>query len=175
MRIFQTQCMRAAGQDGKSSSYSLAQVTPRRGEVVCSNPALPISSVYDYRNRLVEVKDYTGTIASGTLKQDVRYEYDTFNRRVARWADTNGNGTSDREEFYIYDGDDVVMDFVDVNGATGGVNPVLTTRYLHGPAVDQILAQEDINTRRATRPTCCGCSRISRGACATLSIRTARR
>jgi len=100
---------------------------------------------YDYRNRLTEVKDYTGTIAGGTLKQHVKYEYDTFNRRVARWADTNGNGASNREEYYIYDGDDVVLDFVDANGATGGVNPVLKTRYLHGPAVDQILAQEELN------------------------------
>ncbi len=51
-----------------------------------------------------------------------------------------------REEFYVYDGDDVVLDFVDANGATGGVSPVLKTRYLHGPAVDQILAQEEIDT-----------------------------
>jgi len=55
--------------------------------------------IYDYRNRLTEVKDYTGTIASGTLKQHVKYEYDTFNRRIARWADTNGNGSSNREEY----------------------------------------------------------------------------
>jgi uncharacterized protein RhaS with RHS repeats len=81
--------------------------------------------IYDYRNRLTEVKDYTGTIAGGTLRQHVKYEYDTFNRRIARWADTNGNGASDREEFYVYDGDDVVLDFVDANGATGGVSPVL--------------------------------------------------
>jgi len=38
-----------------------------------------------------------------------------------------------------------VLDFVDANGATGGVSPVLKTRYLHGPAVDQILAQEELD------------------------------
>jgi len=101
---------------------------------------------YDYRNRLVSVKDYIGTASSGTLRQEVRYEYDTFNRRVARWVDTNGDGTSNLEEFYVYDGDDVVLDFVDANGAAGGLSPTLKTRYLHGPAVDQILAQEDEST-----------------------------
>jgi len=99
-----------------------------------------------YRNRLLAVKDYTGTATSGTLRQEVRYEYDTFNRRVARWVDTNGDGTSNLEEFYVYDGDDVALDFVDANGAAGGVSPGLKTRYLHGPAVDQILAQEDEST-----------------------------
>ena len=38
-----------------------------------------------------------------------------------------------------------MLDFVDANGAAGGVSPVLKTRYLHGPAVDQILAQEELN------------------------------
>ena len=60
---------------------------------------------------------------------------------VARWVDTNGDGTSDREECYVYDGDNVVLDFVDANGASGGLSPVLDKRYLHGPAVDQILAR----------------------------------
>jgi RHS repeat-associated protein len=100
--------------------------------------------IYDFRNRLIEVKDFTGTIAGGTLKTDVKYEYDTLNRRVHTWLDTNGDGSSDREEFYIYDGDDVVLDFVDANVATGGVSPVVAMRYLHGPAVDQLLAQEDL-------------------------------
>jgi RHS repeat-associated protein len=101
--------------------------------------------IYDFRNRLIEVKDFTGTIAGGTLKTDVKYEYDTLNRRVHTWLDTNGDGSSDREEFYVYDGDDVVLDFVDANGATGGVTPTVAMRYLHGPAVDQLLAQEDVN------------------------------
>jgi RHS repeat-associated protein len=100
--------------------------------------------VYDYRNRLVAVQDYAGTAMSGTLAQEVRYQYDTFNRRVARWVDTNGNGTSDLEEFFVYDGDNVALDFVDANGATGGLSPTLAKRYLYGPAVDQILAQEDV-------------------------------
>ena len=44
---------------------------------------------------------------------------------VARWVDTNGDGNSDREEFYVYDGDDVVFDFVDADGVAGGLSPVL--------------------------------------------------
>lgn len=48
------------------------------------------------------------------------------------------SGVTDRIENYIYDGDEVVLDLVDANGATGGVSLSPTTRYLHGPAVDQL-------------------------------------
>ncbi|MEX2122008.1 MAG: RHS repeat-associated core domain-containing protein [Pirellulales bacterium] len=45
----------------------------------------------------------------------------------------------------MYDGDDVLLDFVDPDGA--GPQPLaLAARYLHGPAVDQVLAQEDVAT-----------------------------
>ncbi len=96
---------------------------------------------YDYRNRLIEVTDHTGS-PTGTVTQDVSYTYDTFNRRVSRTVDSDGNGQADEIEKYIYDGDHVIFDFVDPDGV--GASPMaLKHRYLYGPAVDQILAQED--------------------------------
>ena len=43
---------------------------------------------------------------------------------------------------FVYDRDDVLLDFVDSDGS--GPNPaVLAHRYLHSPAVDQVFTQED--------------------------------
>ncbi len=78
----------------------------------------------------------------GTVTQDVKYTYDTFNRRVSRTVDSNGDGLADEVDDYIYDGDHVTFDFADPDG-TGPAPMALKDRYLYGPAVDQILAQED--------------------------------
>ncbi|MFM6862914.1 MAG: RHS repeat domain-containing protein, partial [Dolichospermum sp.] len=42
---------------------------------------------------------------------------------------------------FIYDGQNILLEFVDSDGA-GANQPVLDTRYLHGAGVDQVLAQE---------------------------------
>ena len=41
--------------------------------------------------------------------------------------------------------EDVLLDFVDEDGVAGTNESVLVQRYLHGPAVDQVLAQDDGN------------------------------
>lgn len=46
---------------------------------------------------------------------------------------------------FVYNGDDVYLEFVDNDSTAGANQPVLSQRYLHGPQVDQILAQEDGN------------------------------
>ena len=49
----------------------------------------------------------------------------------------------DGEFFYfIYDREDVILDYVDRNGA-GVAGATLDGRYLHGPGIDQVLAQEE--------------------------------
>ena len=48
------------------------------------------------------------------------------------------------------DGGNVVLDFVDSDG-NGPETILMDNRYLYGPAVDQILAQEDV-TRTVTVP-----------------------
>ncbi len=97
--------------------------------------------VYDHRNRLTSVTNKT---SGGTPSKVVTYEYDGFDRRVAKTYDGSPTtGTIDRYEFYIWDGTDVVLDFVD---ADGGASPSasLDKRYLWGQATDQVLAEEAV-------------------------------
>ena len=96
---------------------------------------------YDHRSRLTSVVDKN---SSGTETQVVDYRYDAFNRRVLKHVDDNPSDTSDGFfETYIYDRDDVILDFVDSDGSAGSANAVVSTRYLHGPQVDQVLAQDN--------------------------------
>jgi YD repeat-containing protein len=58
---------------------------------------------------------------------------------------------ADRAEIYVWDRGQIILDFVD-DDASSGIDPVglddftLARRYLHGPLVDQVLAQEDAAT-----------------------------
>jgi RHS repeat-associated protein len=89
---------------------------------------------WDYRNRLVGVVDKN---ASNVETQRMQFTYDTLGRRIAK--SVNGAVTS-----FVYDGDNVLLDFVDADGVGSG-QPVLDKRYLHGVRVDQVLAQEGGN------------------------------
>ena len=83
------------------------------------------------------------------LTKHVHYTYDVFDHLISKSVDSTGSGSYDRAEYYVYDGANVVLDFVDPDGA--GAQPVaLATRYLNGPgnagATDQVFAQEDVST-----------------------------
>jgi RHS repeat-associated protein len=93
--------------------------------------------VWDDRNRLVSVIDKT---AGGTQTQRVDYTYDAGNRRISKTVQTTSGTT---ETFSVSDGDNVVLEFQANNGPSGPNPPVLSARNLFGPAVDQILAQDD--------------------------------
>jgi RHS repeat-associated protein len=88
--------------------------------------------VWDYHNRLTGVvtKD-----SSGTLTKSVEYTYDVYNRRIAKVIDLDGAGSAPAQtERMVYDGDNIALTF-DGNGTQ-------THRYLFGPGVDQVLADE---------------------------------
>lgn len=74
--------------------------------------------------------------------QSVQYRYDMFGPRIAKQFDDNGDASIDRQEHYVYDGEHIALQF-----DSGGD---LTHRYLHGPAVDQILADEQLDSSTAT-------------------------
>lgn len=94
---------------------------------------------WDYRNRLVAMVDKDAT---GKETQRVEFTYDAFNRRIAKAVDTNPQDTTPPVvRQFIYDGQNVLLEFVDSDGA-GANQPVLDTRYLHGAGVDQVMAQE---------------------------------
>ncbi|MBX7166843.1 MAG: RHS repeat-associated core domain-containing protein [Pirellulales bacterium] len=96
---------------------------------------------WDHRNRLAAVVHRPSVGGAATAVEF--YAYDVFNRRVRRDLDTNGDLNPESRELYVYDGDDVLLDFTDAD-ANGAALPALARRYLHGPAVDQVLAQENV-------------------------------
>jgi RHS repeat-associated protein len=82
--------------------------------------------VWDHLNRLIAVIDED---SADTVLQEVEYVYDVMNRRIAKSVD--GATTH-----FVYDRDNVLLEFEE-----GIADPSM--RYLHGPQVDQVLAQED--------------------------------
>ena len=113
---------------------------------------------WDHRNRLVAVieRDTDG----GPAAQVVEHTYDYLNRWVGRSVDTDGDGPLGFDDtYFVYDGTpgavsldragvttdnigQIVLQFDD--DAQGA--PQLTHRYLWGPAVDQILADEEVTS-----------------------------
>ena len=99
---------------------------------------------WDYRNRLIKVSylDCSG----GWTMREVDYVYDAFNRLIEETTMVYlacGNPTT--QTVFIYDGTNVVLQFEGT-----GMGPMtfnvsnLSDRYLWGPAVDQILADEKL-------------------------------
>ncbi|WP_156804809.1 CARDB domain-containing protein [Synechococcus sp. PCC 6312] len=88
---------------------------------------------WDYRNRLVGVVTKN---SSGTITQQVTYTYDFENRRISKAVDSDRDGAAPAEvERFVYDGDHIALVF---DGQGNQIH-----RYLHGPQIDQVLAQED--------------------------------
>ena len=97
---------------------------------------------WDQRGRLVEMDDRAGVGQAAT--QVVTYTYDALNRRIGKSVDADGAGAGlPKATLFVYDRDDVALEFVDIDGAAGPASATLNRRNLHGPAVDQILAQQD--------------------------------
>jgi YD repeat-containing protein len=91
--------------------------------------------IYDYRNRLVEVQNTSGTV-------HVKYQYDAFDRLIVR-QDLVGYGGVQLNQFYVYDGNQIVLTFSGgVDWPSDDYQP--TANYLWGPAVDMALAQDDM-------------------------------
>jgi RHS repeat-associated protein len=90
---------------------------------------------WDHRNRLTSV---TFKTSGGTVTKAVQYEYDAYNRLVTKKLDADGNGTF-TDNFWIYDGNQAVLQF------DGNTAADLSHRYLWGPAVDQLLADETVD------------------------------
>jgi RHS repeat-associated protein len=89
---------------------------------------------WDHHNRLIGVKhrDNYGTITMSAI-----YVYDAFDRRIAKIVDLDGTGGDPAETTqFIHDGDHIALAF---DG-----NDDLIRRFLHGPVIDQILAEENV-------------------------------
>lgn len=89
---------------------------------------------YDHRNRLTKV------VAPG---KTVLYQYDAQDRRIGKQIDENSNGSIEEGTFWVWDGNQVVLQFKDHDGS--GSQPYqLTNRYLYGDIVDLLLADEQV-------------------------------
>ena len=98
--------------------------------------------VWDNRDRLVEVIDRAS--AGGAITQDVHYTYDAENRWIGETVSIPGQAVQDTS--YAYCGNQIVLQFdgTSSTSALGVAN--LSHRYLWGPAVDQILAGEQVTS-----------------------------
>jgi RHS repeat-associated protein len=83
---------------------------------------------WDHRNRLTKVTFRSG---SGTVTKTVDQAYDVFNR----WIGSSVNSNSWSPQFF-YDGDQIITQVAQVT--------YHRYRYLLGPAVDQVLAQDEV-------------------------------
>src|SRR6185312_15686455 len=101
---------------------------------------------WDYRDRLTDVDFYNN---SSVLTSHVHYTYDVSDHRISKSLDATGSGSYSRIEDYVYDGNHVVLDFLDPDGS-GPQSLALATRYLNGPSnselTDQVFAQENAST-----------------------------
>ena len=87
---------------------------------------------WDYRNRLTSI---TTKDSNGIVIKTAEYTYDAYDRRIEKVVDEDGAGPkAATTEGYVYDGDHIALVF-DGDGT-------LTHRYLHGPQIDQVLAEE---------------------------------
>ena len=84
----------------------------------------------------------TGSPCNWTTNQRITYTYDMFNNLIGRTVTTydTGGETSATTQRYVFDGTNMVLAF------DGSGN--LTDRYLWGPAVDQVLADENYRRRK---------------------------
>ncbi|NJM99046.1 MAG: RHS repeat-associated core domain-containing protein [Phormidesmis sp. RL_2_1] len=87
---------------------------------------------WDTRNRMTSV---VTKASGGSVIKAVEYTYDVYDRRIAKSVDGDGSGpVSAKAERFVYDGEHIALVF------DGAGNQ--TSRYLHGPQIDQVLAEE---------------------------------
>jgi len=87
---------------------------------------------WDHRNRLTRVAVKS---SGGIIIKDSAYTYDVLNRRIATSVDADGAGAGAAvSERMVYDDQNLALVF-DGAGAR-------TQRYLYGPQIDQVLADE---------------------------------
>ena len=97
---------------------------------------------WDPRQRLTRV---THVDSSGVTTAESRYEYDSQNRRIAKFVDSDlADSTPGVWTLFVYGGTDaVLLEYTDADGLDAGAAPVLTRQYFHGTATDEMLADID--------------------------------
>ena len=104
---------------------------------------------WDHRNRLTKLEERS---AAGAVTKSVDYVYDALDRRLYKTVDADGWGAqTPASELFVYVGQHVALQYRDLDGT--GIQPgQLTHRYLHGPAVDMLLADEQVTPTAQAGP-----------------------
>jgi len=101
---------------------------------------------WDHRNRLIAVTDWTADPSkepAARKTQTVKFTYDGLDRRISKAVDTTPDDAVDAAILhFINNREDVLLDYLDADGSGPGA-PTLSQRYLHGPGIDQVLAQDN--------------------------------
>ncbi len=92
---------------------------------------------YDYENRLTKVEKSED---NETLR--VSFKYDPFGRRIEKKVEEVEHGRAEETKTftYVYDNEDIILEY---QAKTDDGKPKTdTTRYIHGPGIDELLALE---------------------------------
>ena len=107
------------------------------------------STQWDVGNRLVGITDRPAA-GEPASKLVAGYTYDALGRRIAKQIDEDGEGAqAARSEAYVYLGEHIALAFTD-DDVTDATPPQLANRYLHGPYIDQLLADEQVGIEAST-------------------------
>jgi RHS repeat-associated protein len=92
---------------------------------------------YDERNQLIGFEARRG----GTLLKKVSFRYDAFNRRVASFADTDGDASDDVVTYQVYGGQAAWQLLGEYDGADDTANPLRS--FVYGLYIDEVLSMRD--------------------------------
>jgi RHS repeat-associated protein len=94
------------------------------------------SYAYDAQNRLLQViKQEEGEAVT------VTFRYDPFGKRIEKKVEETEHGKSEIKVYtYVYDNEDILLEYL--TKSEGRESRTETTRYLHGPGVDEPLEIE---------------------------------
>jgi RHS repeat-associated protein len=92
---------------------------------------------YDERNQLIGFEARRG----GTLLTKASFRYDAFNRRVASFADTDGDASDDVVTYSVYGGQAAWQLLGEYDGADDTANPLRS--FVYGLYIDEVLSMRD--------------------------------
>lgn len=116
---------------GRQYSYTYDNNGNQAGRTT-TNPVKNWTLTWDYENRLSKMERI-----KGTEKRTVTFKYDPFGRRIEKSLTTIIDGvTKTTTTTYTYDNENIAVEIVH-DGTT-----TTTTRYIHGPGIDEPLALE---------------------------------
>jgi RHS repeat-associated protein len=92
---------------------------------------------YDERNQLIGFEARRG----GTLLTKASFRYDAFNRRVASFADTDGDASDDVVTYQVYGGQAAWQLLAEYDGAGDTAN--LLRSYVYGLYIDEVVSMRD--------------------------------